>query len=237
MKLNQLLLIGFIGLLNFSMTAQTFMKGLDGVSRKKTAYITLTDGTELECVIEKLPKKKGNIEEVVYSVEGQKKKMTLEPTDIAHMYLPPSALAKYAAISDVTGNLNKMMSTDMDGEILGKGYTYFESTEVMIKKKKMTLLMQLVNPDYSNGIKVYHDPYSGETMSASVGGMEVAGGIDKSYFVKKGNAPAYKMEKKDYKDGFNELFDGCRALTGLDKKERAWRDLATHIFTFNSKCN
>ena len=237
MKLNQLLLIGFIGLLNFSMTAQTFMKGLDGVSRKKTAYITLTNGKEIECVIEKLPKKKGNIEEVVYSVNGDKKKLTLKPEEISQMYLPPSAYAKYAALSDVTSNLNKMMSTDMDGEILNKGYTYFESTDVMIKKKKMTLLMQLVNPDYSNGIKVYHDPYSGETMSAGVGGVELAGGIDKSYFVKVGNAPAYKLEKKDYKDDFSKLFKSCKALTSLDKKEKAWKNLAEHIFTFNSKCN
>ncbi len=46
--------------------------------------------------------------------------------------------------------------------------------------------MQLVNPRFSKVISVYSDPFAKETSSIGIGGLKLAGGIAKSYYLKKG---------------------------------------------------
>ncbi len=56
----------------------------------------------------------------------------------------------------------------------------------MVKKKKLTLLLQLLNPGFPNKIKVLFDPYAGETASFGFGSIKLAGGGAKTYYFKKG---------------------------------------------------
>jgi hypothetical protein len=65
--------------------------------------------------------------------------MKLEPSEIAFMYLPPSGL------DNMTNAFAKLYNTqrwdeDLDANKLKEGYAYFESIDVMVKKKR-TLLM------------------------------------------------------------------------------------------------
>ena len=67
---------------------------------------------------------------------------------------------------------------------LKDGYAYFENAEIELKKGNIITLMQLLNPG-SELLKAYHDPFAKETASVSFGGFKVAGGEDKSYYMKK----------------------------------------------------
>ncbi|MGL4630029.1 MAG: hypothetical protein ACRCVT_02390 [Leadbetterella sp.] len=205
----------FLFSLYFTAKAQNFLDGFDRFSSKKVAYITLQDGTKLEGDIEDLDRKKGNISEITIRVDGKKK--TFEPEQIKEMYLPATGLDMVSKKMEAGTNLTK----DLNMDKIADGYGFFEFTEVVLKGKVKPLLMQLVNPGFHNKIKVYFDPFAKETMSMGVGPLKV-GGIDKSYFVKVGDKPAYKVSKGDYDDQAQELFkDSPEAMAAL-KKESDW---------------
>ena len=127
---------------------------------------------------------------------------------------------------------------EYEQEILGRGYAYFEKVDVQVKKKKnFVLMMQLLNPSFSSKIKVYHDPYAAETMSVGVGPVST-GGDDKSYFIHvNGEDRAYKMEKKDYKEKFEELFGDCSAVMKKYGAKIKWSEFPEALHMYSTECN
>lgn len=210
---------------------QDFIPPFTAFSRKKVAYVTKADGTSLEGTIKGIKRKKGLIKSVkIEATDG--KQHNLAAAKIKEMYLPPSGLAKFAQTMEFMNDATKWSNTDLNKDIINKGYVFFENAEVMVKKKKMTLLMQLLNPSFSNKIKVYHDPFARETMSASVGGVKVAGGNAKSYYIKDKKV-AYLLKKKTYDKQYDRLFKGCDTVLANKSK---WGDFAKAIYTHSEEC-
>ncbi len=203
-------------------------------SQKKTTYITLTDGTEIQGTIKDLDRDRGLIEEVKIK-DGNGKKHKLKPEDIKFMYLPPSGLDKLGKKLNTGFDVQKWEDGALDRERLNLGYIYFELADVKIKKKTKKLLMQLLNPSFSKNIKVYHDPYAKKTMSLGVGPLTVAGGNEKSYYVAKGKNAAFRLKKKDYKEEFNALWSSCPDLI-KEFPLKKWSDLTKHVLAY-SECN
>jgi len=190
---------------SFSMIAQTFAPAFQGFSRKKTTFITLKDGSEISVIVKGLKFKKGLIDELKVAPVNGKKKVKINPEDISHMYIPPSALA---------------------------------SSEVQVKKKKTQYCMlQLMNPTFSSEIKVYNDPYSSESMSVGVGGMTVAGGLEKSYYIKKkGDKLAKKIKKKEYKQDMDMLFGECPDIISKYGANPKWSEFEMFIYDYSTMC-
>lgn len=209
--------------------AQVFMPPAEGFSRQKTAYVTMEDGTEYAGTLERLQRKKGLISAVIITDSVSGKQMTLKPQDVRHMYLPPSGLDKFTRGLDFLNDATKWNRDDLDATRLRKGYVYFEKSEVELKKGKQTLLMQLLNPSFSGKVKVYHDPFAQETSSVGVGGITVAGGEDKSYYVKTGSAPAIRLYKKNYEKEFKRLFGDCQAVMDKYGKKIRWSEIEAAV--------
>jgi len=221
-------------LLTGTIIAQELLPPVFTFSHKKTSYITMKDGSTIEGTIKDLDRKKGIIEEVKIE-DGSGKKMKLKPSEIAHMYLPQSGWDKMGRMNDFLTDANQWDNEDLDQSLFGQGYTYLEQSDVMVKKKRMTLLVQLLNPHFSNKIKVYHDPLAGETASVGIGGIKLAGGLDKSYYVKKDGKPAaVRLKKKDYDDEFRGFFSSCSKVSKMDPK---WSDFTMHMYTFAKECD
>jgi len=212
----------------FSLTAQEFAVPSNSFSHKKPSFITLNDGTGLEGDIKDIDRKKGLIEEIKITVDGKKKK--LDPTEIKYMYLPPSGWDKLNNAVDKMYD-SQRWDEDLDANKLKDGYVYFETVPVMVKKKERTMLMQLLNPATAKGIRVYHDPFAKETMSAGVGGIKVAGGNAKSYYVKRGSAVAYRLYKKTYNEQYKELYSGCDAVINAENAMK-WSGFQDHVNAF-----
>lgn len=216
-----------------SAVAQELLNPSFTFSHKKTSYITLTDGTEIQGTIKDLDREKGLIEEVKIK-DGNGKKHKLKPEDIKFMYLPPSGFDKLTKKLDTALDVQKWEDGALDRERLNLGYIYFELADVKIKKKTKKLLMQLLNPSFSKNIKVYHDPLAKQSMSIGVGPLTVAGGNEKSYYIAKGNEAAFRLKKKDYKDEFDPLWSSCPNLI-KDFPLKKWNDLTKHVLSY-SEC-
>lgn len=227
--------LSLIALMAFSLTAdaQRFLRPFESVSKKKPSYVTTEDGNEIETTIEKLKRKKGLIETLmIEGADGKKTEMPIEEVDFA--YFPQSDWDKWAEAGDLVTDALKWSEDEYDMGRIQDGYAYFEKEEVMVKKKKMTLLMQLVNPGTCSRLRVYHDPFAAETAAIQLGGVNMVGGDDKSYYLSKDGATAIKIEKKDFKKMFNDIFGDCRALV---KKydDIKWSDFEEMVFFYNAE--
>lgn len=222
--------------LSMDISAQRFLVAFDRFSDNKPSYITLTDGTELVGEVKDIDRKKGLIEEITIRDES-KTKHKLKPEQISHMYLPPSGFSSFVSNYAFLTDVKNWDNDAYDQAHIADGYAYFEQSEVILKKKKSVMLMQLLNPSFSSNMKVYHDPFARETMSIGVGPMTVAGGDDKSYFVKTGNEPAYKLEKKDYRKRVKMVYKMCpNVLKELGDKP-SWSDFEQHVYMTSQNCN
>ncbi|GAB3516548.1 hypothetical protein [Emticicia fontis] len=217
-----------------SASAQLFTPAFDLFSVKEVAYITLEDGTQIEGIIHSINRTNGLIKSISLTPTGEKKKISLKSGIISNMYLPISSFnkfdnaAKHAFDKHIKG---------INTAILDNGYAYFEKTKVVKTNEVEELLLQLVNPSFSNKIKVYDIPLSKETVSTEIGGVTLAFDENKSYFVKVGEATAIKLKKKDYDDAYTALYKDCPAMLTKSKNDRRWAKFDEHLWEHATRCN
>lgn len=232
---NSFLFILFLSVTNI-LVAQDFLDGAFTFSSKKESYITLQDGKELIGFIDDIDRKKGLIEEITI-IDAEKKKIKLKPEEVKHMYIAPSGFDKLARADRLLSNATKWDDDkSAHASHIKEGYVYFETVNVMIKKKQMTLLLQLLNPGFARNIKVYFDPLAGETASIGFGGITVAGGDAKSYYFKKGDNVAFRMHKKNYDEEFENLYGDCPELKKTFIKDMGWSRVEKHVFHHSENC-
>jgi hypothetical protein len=227
-KNNLLLLLSFLSI-GFSSIAQELLPPLERFSTKKASYLIKSDGSRVDFVMDDLDRKKG----LIIRVEGKStdgKKIKLEAKDIKELAIAPSDFAKFSALSSSTKSVLKASKTKTEDFDRSLVYFYQEYLE----DRKITALMQRLNPDFDSKIRVYHDPFASETMGLSVGGIQVTGGIDKSYYLKV-DGKTKRYFKGDYNKDFKTLFGSCIELT-TKFKDFAWRDLPDHIFFLDQEC-
>ncbi len=218
-----------------SAQAQELMETFSSFSEKKTTYITMDDGTQIQANLKKFKYKKGLIEEIkIKDLSGKKQK--IKPEKIKHMYVPISGWAKLGKALDVRDDATRWGKTSLKQDVFEKGYVYFEKSKVKIKKKTRTLLVQLLNPSFSDKVKIYNDPLAKETLNAGIGGIKVAGGHEKSYYIKKGSDVAYRIKKKTYKEEFKLIFEDCPSLVEKIDANRNWADFVGHIYQYTTDC-
>lgn len=212
-----------------------FLEGYNGFSKKKTAYVTLADGTEIEGLIKGAKWKKGLMHTIKFVAEKGAPKEPISADKIAFMYVAPSGLETMLNSINNATSVNRH-GRDLNADYLKEGYLYFEQLEAIVAKKKRNVLMQLLNPHFAGKISIYNDPFANETNSMSVGPMKVTGGRDKSYYIRKGDGVAIRLKKKNFKKLFDEYFGDCPKIK-KEVKRPEWRDLASYVAMYNEACS
>ncbi len=218
------------------LNGQDFLDGAYGFSHSKEAYFTLKTGEEITAFVDNVKRKKGLISSIEIK-DAAGKKTSLSPDKVKHMYLPPTGFDKFSRALDAAGTATKWdQDHSAHAEHIKNGYVFFENTEVMVKKKKMTMLMQLINPGFANGIKVYFNPLATETGGLAVGNIQVTGGDDRSCYFKKGDKTAYLINKKNYSKEVNNLYGDCPDLAKAFDNKFKWSEAPRHVFHYSEKC-
>jgi hypothetical protein len=222
--------------LTMNLFAQVFSIPSTSFSEKKPAYFTMKDGSKVEAFINRLSYKKAQIGELkLKNADG--KKVVVTPEEIDFMYLPQSAYEKLNQMTHTYNDAKRWKSKTIDNEMIEKGYVYFESTDVLFGKKTSKLLMQVLNPDFCAKVKVYNDPFAQESASIGIGDIKLAGGDLKSYYFKKGDGPAYRLTRSDYKKQFSKIWSDCPSLIEKYGKDPKWADFPKHIIEYTEQGN
>nr|MBS0038089.1 hypothetical protein [Saprospiraceae bacterium] len=219
-----------------NVNAQDFLEGSSSFSKRKDAHITLKNGTEITGKVDKPKFKKRLIERIrVTTADGDKR--VLQAEDIDFMYVPPSGLDKLGRGLDKFYTVSKWdRDSGINEEYIKEGYVYYESSEFVIGRKTVPVLAQLINPGYSNEIRVYHDPLAKESAGVSAGGFQLTGGDAKSYYIKIGNEPAYRFQRKDYRNADKELYHNCKGLLDHFEGNLRWPDFSKHLYYYSTEC-
>lgn len=202
-------------------------------SRKKPAYVTLKSGEKIEADIKDVDRKKGQINEVKF-IKPDGKKLRVKAEEITDLYMAPSGLEKLNNQSNFMNDATKWGKSDAS-KYLSKGYTMYTNQMVSLKnkKKEAEYLMQVINPKYSQHIQVYSDPWAKQTMSIGVGSLKLAGGIAKSYYIKKGDEKVLWLTKKAFDKHFESLFmDNDKFKAKYADKKFKWSLLGVYVLDY-----
>ena len=214
------------------LNAQNFIPAMDRYSHKKPAYIHLQDGTVIEGILKDVDRKKG----LVKSIELQDPadhKGKIKPEQIRFMYLPPSGFEKMTVWTENATNANKWETSNLDKDIIEKGYVYLERTNVLLGKETHALMLQVINPTFNTSFSVYEDPNSPRTTSVGVGPLTVAGGVPKSVFIRRiGDEVAFELKKKHYRDEFERLFGDCEEVMKTYGEKPQWDEFEAHLWMY-----
>ena len=192
------LIVTVIILITSNLSAQQLLSPSFRFSKKEISYVRLENGTEVKGTLNDIDRKKGLIKFIKIE-DGTGTVHKLKPSAVKYMYAMPSGFDKAMKALDMIKDVQKWNDEKLNQDLVNQGYVYFETVNVKVKKKEMPLLMQLLNPTFSKSVKVYHDPMAKETAGVGVGGITVAGGLAKSYFLMLDtDNVAYKIEKKKY---------------------------------------
>lgn len=227
--------VAAIALLSTTVSAQEFIAKQGTFSYKKMAYIYLENGDSIIGDLEKVGYKKSLIDELNVKKEGEKKGEEIDINTIKRVYLPVSNVAIGFSKANQPFDAGNWSKSGLNQLLLNEGYVLYEKSVTVLKGKEEVLLMQLVNPGFNDKIRVYADPRAGESQSFGVGPVKLAGGDDKSYYVKVGDKPAIKVKSKDFDENISTIFAGCPTLEAKLKEKADWGDFAKYVYE-HSQC-
>jgi hypothetical protein len=201
-----------------------FNEGFPGPSTKKISTIISKDGTVNKGYCDNIETKKGQIYEISIKDSATKKQMVFNAENVSEMYIYPTKLAKILKVGKHMTNV-RSLNTKKLSKNTADGQIQFANQTVSLKNKKddKEFLMQLINPEFSEVIAVYHDPRAKETSGMTVGfGMQLGGGLAKSFYVKKGEKVLW-LHKDDFEDNYDFLFgDNAEFMKKYPKKSVEW---------------
>lgn len=215
------------------MEAYLFEEVFMSVNNKKASTVVLKDGKVVKGYFKDIDRKKGQISniEVKDSVSG--KVEAFDAAQILELYLAPNGFEKGMKAFKNATNIRSLATKDMK-KATNKELVYFKNQMVSLKNKKeqKEYLMQLINPDFSSIIQVYGDPNAKETAGVGFGGMQMGGGLIKSYYVKKGDK-IFWLHKDDFKDYYNELFgDNAEFMKQYPLNSVEWDYLSYLVYEY-----
>ena len=215
--------------------SQDFVQASSTFSHKKPAYLSLTDGTEVEGTVSKIKRYRNMaITEVHLKVNGEV--TAYSAADIEYMALMPSGIERVMSAMQIQNNATLWRQDVNLQQRLSLGYVYFENTQVDFKKGTKMTLLQVMNPHFSNGAIVYSNPFNKEGSSTSVAGITVNEKLPNSFFIRlPGDENARYVTKKKYEYTYKELFGKCRSMHRVFKKIK-WQDFDEHVFEYNKRC-
>lgn len=227
------MLVGLSGL-----SAQKFIEPAAGLSVKKTAYLTLADGTKLEGQFRTgKPSINGGYKAITFkTADGEKLK--LDAIEVHSILIPKSKLGKFSESMDKIGDATQWGDdAKINQDAVKEGYYYYETVVIAKKKKDVPALRQILNPGYSETIKVMSNEMAMKGPSASIGGIKVAESNASSYFIKVGDNKAIKVKSGQYNDLFNEIYGTCPEFIEKYKDDIRWNSLEEHVFEFSQMCD
>ncbi len=102
-------------------------------------------------------------------------------------------------------------------------------------KKVKPEMMQLLNPSYDKGVKIFTDPNAG-SRSISIRNVPLEGAPVDSYMIVKGGEVLY-VNRKDYAEDFKRLYGDCPKIEELvAPDQRSFDAIAGHALLYDQHC-
>ncbi|SMC42545.1 hypothetical protein [Moheibacter sediminis] len=217
-----------------------FNEGFSKPDKKKTSTIITKDGKTYVGYCDGIDTKKGQIYEITIKDSISGKENTYNAENVKEMYVYASGWEKAIKVSKYMSNMRNWGTKSLNNNVTNDRI-YFVNQKVSLKNKKddKEFLMQLINPEFSQLISVYHDPRAKETGGFGVptgpmGGVQFGGGVIKSYYVKKGDKIMW-LHKDDFEENYDFLFgDNTEFIKKYPKNSVKWDFLSYLVLEYTN---
>lgn len=212
-----------------SARGQKFIPEIENFSRKKESFLVDQKGDTIGFTLNSLDRRKGLIVRIGgKKVDGSKFDFSAE--EVKFLALAPSDFGKFSSAQSTLTNVAKYEKRD--AKQLSREYVLLY--QEFLPDKNRTVLVQLLNPEFSTKIQVYHDPYAGTTAGIGYGGFTVIGGDDKSYYVKF-QGKLVRLKKKDYDEAAKTYYASCPNFSSKFPVLK-WSEFEKHAFYLENEC-
>ena len=215
-------------MVSLHLKSQDFQSNDFVVNKTEKAIVKMQDGSAVIGFFQYFDYQNQNLKNVGF-LDLNNKKLEIFADDIKFMYLPIE--------SDFysTNETFKIFSVDSIFVSTEKSeYVFFENIKVMQNNIETSSLLQLLSDNEYHHIRVYGDPQLQNDKFYFLG-SSLQNVIKESYYIKKGENPAYIVTKHNYKNQFNALFGDCPKLL-QHYKRKYYRQFNDHVNFYNKNC-
>jgi hypothetical protein len=202
---------------------------MPAVAYNQPTYVVLADGTRLEGQVRSAVLGEGGAVRKLTFVTDSGEKHKLAASDVQELGNKPGDLMKLAARSEASDSV--AAHNTYDGRAIPEWIVW---KPVAHPKNDKVFLMQELNPEFDSRIAVYADPKAQETGGVAVGGIQMTGGVEKSYVVVKDDSGTLRVEKHRYEQQYDALFGDCSTLEKPQKID--WKDFGDHVKAYEEAC-
>lgn len=171
---------------------------------------------------------------------GKFTSFTWEARGLGNFRIKDSATGETIKFEPENVKTFKFISKPMFGFMRKKGNDAVENEYITFnqipypEKTDKLLLLELLNPGFSNKIQVY-DHKVGTKSSTSILGITTEYNDSRSYIIVINGVSSF-VEKKNYKtEYFDKIFASCPELMSMPENEVKFKDFAKHVNIFE-KC-
>jgi len=232
------LLIIFLLFFGVESFGQNFVQSMFSISRKKEAYVYTKDGNLFIGRLKTYRNDKGIL--TALKVQDSLKEVSIiEPTNVHRIYVSES-IAKdirkhiennsYVSEKDKqepdrggTSIQESIGNTDLYVELIAKQLNCIEETDVLFGKKVKKRHFQILNPYFCKHMRVYANPSADEGLTSE----------QKSFYIKKGDNPAFKVNKRTYKKRFYEIYEDAPKVLELYGYDPLLKDIEKHVWLYD----
>lgn len=210
--------------------AQGFVEPFTDYFSERECYVITNSGDRIVGWLRSANETNGFITRLsLKDVDGQVHKF--KAGDIQGFSVKPDLVSKLSALSESSNSIREIMDTDHE-EIMSRGWIHYDA-QVMPRRKKKMALLQLLNPTFDEHIKVYYHLNGSKSMPISVGGINLVGGEERTYWVVKGNSKPLIVRKASFKKYYNALFADEPEMLKLLAGKPDFDAFAQYIQTYN----
>ena len=195
--------------------------------------VTALDGTLYKGTLKMAMQVNGKLKMLSIALDDVHERKRFTADDVTLVKMKPSDIQKIGEVANSATNVNKFKDIK---NIIDCDWIYYE--KVTLGENNRSYLMQRLNPgEANNKLKAYVDPNAKHESSFSFGGMTLAGGKDKSYFiVMEGVNKSVLAKKGEYKDQMAEIFPNCPYFFTDLNGDDDWGNFAYHVALYNHTC-
>jgi hypothetical protein len=210
--------------------AQQFVEPFADFWSEKECYLVTTNGDTLLGTMRSMTNERGYITRLSMQ-DSQGVIHKFRAAQVQRFAVKPGALAKLSTINEKGTSVRHIAKTDYN-DILDRDWIIFDQ-QSMPRTKQRVALLQLLNPETDEHIKVYDHMNGSKSMPIRILGIPIVGGEERTYWVVKDDADPVIVRKARFKKAFKELFADEPMLVASAKRKPKFKDFAQYISFYN----
>ena len=183
--------------------AQGFTEPFTDFFSERQCYVITNSGERIVGWLRSATESRGFITRLsLKDVDDRVHKFKAE--DLQSFSVKPDFVSKLSAVAESSNSIREILDTNHE-DILERGWIHYDTQNMPRRKRKMALL-QLMNPTFDEHIKVYYHLNGSKSMPVSLGGINLTGGEERTFWVVKGDSKPIIVRKASFKKYYNLLF-------------------------------